>query len=111
MASQWIISAPHLTVAVHPIGTRPMEAGNRVLTVVAFIVMENKGEIGTDSDLRTCCVKANQADDQPGKPFEVTHGSALIEADRRAMQGCNVMERNCQVVEIEAIDGDRREPS
>ena len=25
--------------------------------------------------------------------------------------GCNIMERNCQVVEIEAIDGDRREPS
>ena len=49
MASQRIISAPHLTVAVHPIGTRPMEAGNGVLTVVAFIVMENNGEIGTDS--------------------------------------------------------------
>ena len=45
MASQRIISAPHLTVAVHPIGTRPMEAGSGV-----FIVMENKGEIGMDSD-------------------------------------------------------------
>ena len=53
MASQRIISAPHLTVAVHPIGTRPMEAGNGVLTVVAFIVMKNNGEIGTDWDLRT----------------------------------------------------------
>ena len=53
MASQRIISAPHLTVAVHPIGTRPMEAGNGVLTVVAFIVMKNNGEIGTDLDLRT----------------------------------------------------------
>jgi hypothetical protein len=53
MASQRIISAPHLTVAVHPIGIRPMEAGNGVLTVVAFIVMKNNGEIGTDLDLRT----------------------------------------------------------
>ena len=52
MASQRIISAPHLTVAVHPIGTstRPMEAGSGVMVVVFFIVMENKGEIGMDSD-------------------------------------------------------------
>ena len=50
MASQRIISAPHLTVAVHPIGTRPMEAKSGVMVVVVFIVMENKGEIGMDSD-------------------------------------------------------------
>ena len=50
MASQRIISASHLTVAIHPIGTRPMEAESGVMVVVIFIVMENKGEIGMDSD-------------------------------------------------------------
>ena len=87
MASQWIISAPHLTVAVHPIGTRPMEAGSGVMVVVAFIVMNNNGEIGMDSTILTWASKADQAADQPRKPFEVTNGSALMEADRRAIYG------------------------
>ena len=50
MASQRILSAPHLTIVVNPIGTMPMEAGSGVVMVVVFIVVENNGEIGTESD-------------------------------------------------------------
>ena len=50
MASQRILSAPPLTIVVDPIGTMPMEAGSGVLMVVVMIVVENNGEIGTESD-------------------------------------------------------------
>ena len=50
MASQRIKLAPGLAVAVYPIGTMPMEAGSGVLMVVVFILLENNGEIGTESD-------------------------------------------------------------
>ena len=49
MASQRILSAPHLTIVVNPIGTMPMEAGSGVMMVVVFIVVENKEEIGMES--------------------------------------------------------------
>ena len=50
MASQRILSAPPLTIVVDPIGTTPMETGSGVLMVVVMILMENNGEIGTESD-------------------------------------------------------------
>ena len=50
MAAQRILSAPHLTIVVDPIGTMPMETGSGVLMVVVMILMENNGEIGTESD-------------------------------------------------------------
>ena len=50
MAAQRILSAPHLIIVVDPIGTMPMEAGSGVLMVVVMILMQNNGEIGTESD-------------------------------------------------------------
>ena len=50
MASQLIKTTPQLKTAVDPIGTTPMETGSGVLMVVVMILMENKGEIGTESD-------------------------------------------------------------
>jgi len=47
MAAQRILSAPHLTIVVYPIGTMPMETGSGVLMVVVMILMENNGAIGT----------------------------------------------------------------
>ena len=37
MAAQRILSAPHLTIVVDPIGTMPMETGSGVLMVVVMI--------------------------------------------------------------------------
>ena len=50
MASQRILLAPPLTIVGDPIGTTPMETGSGVLMVVVMILMENNGEIGTESD-------------------------------------------------------------
>ena len=50
MAAQRILSAPHLVIVVDPIGTTHMETGSGVLMVVVMILMENNGEIGTESD-------------------------------------------------------------
>ena len=46
MASQLIKTTPQLKIAVESIGTMPMEAGSGVMVVVAFILLENNGEIG-----------------------------------------------------------------
>jgi hypothetical protein len=44
MASQRIISAPHLTLAVESIVTMPMEAGSGMMAVVVFIAWKTMGK-------------------------------------------------------------------
>ena len=47
MASQRIKSAPPLTIAVDPIGTTPMEAGNDLLLAVVTIKLTIEVNNGT----------------------------------------------------------------
>ena len=47
MAAQRILSAPHLTIVVDPIGTMPMEAGSGVMMVVVTIKLTIQVKNGT----------------------------------------------------------------
>ena len=69
-----------------------------------MVLLEVVEEVqGARTEFANVMRQADSADDQPRGRHDGTNGSAPIEADRRAILGCNIMERNCQVVEIEAI--------